>query len=92
MQSQHFIERYLWPDKDNIESLVQNYCNLLYKEGSYNSSAPACPRYQVLCNLCRATSGGYINFGCSREVFFFRGLFQWSMSLHRGDNFAGQER
>ena len=29
----------------------------------------------VLSNLCRATSGGYINFGCSREVLFRRGYF-----------------
>jgi len=31
----------------------------------------------LLYNLCRATSGGYINFGCSREVLFLRGSFQW---------------
>ena len=35
----------------------------------------------VLSNLCRATSGGYINFGCSREVLFLRGYFQWSVLL-----------
>jgi len=39
--------------------------------------------YLLLSNLCRATSGGYINFGCSREVLFLRGYFQWSMSLRR---------
>jgi len=46
----------------------------------------------VLSNLCRATSGGYINVGCSREVLFLRGFFQWSMSLRGGDIFAGRER
>jgi len=46
----------------------------------------------LLSNLCRATSGGYINFGCSREVLFLRGYFQWSMSLRGGDIFAVQER
>ena len=35
------------------------------------------PKDGVLSNLCRATSGGYINFGCSREVLFIRGSFQW---------------
>jgi len=46
-----------------------------------------CRLYIVLSNnLCRATSGGYINFGCSREVhmLFLRGYFQWSMSLRGG--------
>ena len=32
---------------------------------------------QLLFNLCRATSGGYKNFGCSREVLFLRGYIQW---------------
>ena len=39
----------------------------------------------VLPNLCKTTSGGYINFGCSREVLFLRRNFQWSMSLRGGD-------
>jgi len=46
----------------------------------------------ILSNLCRATSGGYINLGCSREVLFLRGYFQWSMSLRGEDIFAAQER
>jgi len=29
----------------------------------------------ILSNLCRATSRGFINFGCSREVLFLRGYF-----------------
>ena len=33
----------------------------------------------LLSNLCRATSRGYIKFGCSREVLFLGGNFQWSM-------------
>ena len=43
----------------------------------------------VLSNLCRATSGGYINFGCSREVLFLRGYFQ---CLCVGEIFAGRDR
>ena len=43
----------------------------------------------ILSNLCRATSGGYINVGFSREVLFLRGYFQWSMSLRGRDIFAG---
>jgi len=31
--------------------------------------------YNVLSTLCRATSDGYINFGCSREVLFLRVFF-----------------
>ena len=27
----------------------------------------------VLSNICRATSGGYINFGCSKEVLLLGG-------------------
>ena len=34
---------------------------------------------ELLSNLCRATSRGYINCGCSREVLFLGGNFQWSM-------------
>ena len=45
----------------------------------------------ILSNLCRATSGGYENFGCSREVLFPRGCFQWSMSL-RGVGILSVER
>jgi len=33
----------------------------------------------ILSNLCKATSGSYINFGCSGEVLFLRGHFQISM-------------
>jgi len=43
---------------------------------------------QLLSNLCRATSGAYINFGCSKEVLFLRGYFQWSMSLRGGRYFC----
>jgi len=39
----------------------------------------------ILSNLCIATSGGYKQFGCSREALFLRGYFQWSMSLRQGD-------
>jgi len=46
----------------------------------------------ILSNLCRATLGGYIHFGCSRKVSLLRGYFQWSMSLRGGDIFAGRER
>ena len=46
----------------------------------------------VLSYLCRATSGGYINFGFSTEVLFLRGYFQWSMSLRGEDIFASRER
>ena len=46
----------------------------------------------ILSNLCRATSGGYINFGCSIDVLFLRGYYQWSMSLRGGEIFAGRER
>jgi len=34
---------------------------------------------ELLSNLRRATSRGYINFGCPREVLFLGGNFQWSM-------------
>ena len=38
----------------------------------------------ILSNLCRATSRGYINFGCSRKVLFLGCYFQWSM-CHAGE-------
>jgi len=36
-------------------------------------------QHHILSNLCRATSRGYINFGCSRDLLFLGGNFQWSM-------------
>jgi len=48
--------------------------------------------FNELFNLCRATSGGYIKFSCSREVLFLRGYFQLSIPLRDGDIFAGRER
>jgi len=59
---------------------------------NYVLSRPFIGLCNIYTNLCRATSGGYIKFGCSREVLFLRGYFQWSMSLREGDVFAGRER
>ena len=41
----------------------------------------------LLFNLCKVISGG-----CSREVLFLRGHFEWSMSLRGGDISGGRER